>query len=100
MAEFVDAVKEMINKDYPNAAGFTDAIRESLSIDNKPATLAESASEAITENDITTDLSRELAAVNIINASNEPNINFLGQNRPVDQFQRFQPSTEINRYFL
>ena len=42
--------------------------------------------QAITENDITTDLSRELAAVNIINASNEPNINFLGQNRPVDQF--------------
>ena len=75
-------------------------IKEHLLRRNKPATLAESASKAITKNNITTDLSRELAAVNIINASNEPNIIFLGQNRPVNQFQRFQPSTQINRYFL
>lgn len=82
-------------------AGVGQQIKEHLLRRAKPATLSAAISEAINESDIINDLSRELAAVNLIKTSNEPenisNSNFIGQNRPQNQgFQRF---TQMSRNF-
>jgi hypothetical protein len=100
LSEFAENISELVTKGYPDSAAFTTAMRDSLSIDifrsgvnskikehilrrEKPATLAAALSEAINEESLIDELSRELVAVNLVNnlnIENQPLTNFVEKN--------------------